>query len=59
MSKQFKEVLRKAKDEVLRIEARSEMSIDILKKIVFKSKPSKEDIEDIRKVIRILEGRKS
>jgi len=34
------------------------MSIDILEKIVFKHKPSKEDIDDIRKVIRILEGQK-
>jgi len=55
---EIKEILRKAKDEALKIEARAEMSIDILEKIVFKHKPSKEDIDDIRKVIRILEGQK-
>lgn len=56
MSKEFKALLRKAKDEVIKIESRAEMSIDILNKIAFKHKPSNDDIKEIQRVIRILKG---
>jgi len=51
-----KELIQKAKDEALKIEARVEMSIEILEKMVFKRVPSKEDIERVKKVIKVLKG---
>lgn len=50
--------LRKAKDECIKIEARAELCIDILEKIVWKNKPTPDDMQQIRKVIEILKDKK-
>lgn len=50
--------IRKSKDEALKIEARAEICIDILEKIVWKNKPTPDDMQQIRKVIEILKGNK-
>jgi len=55
MKSRFNEAIRRAKDEAIRIEVRTEKAIEILNSIVWKNKPSNEDIQLIKKVIKILE----
>ena len=55
---QTKQQLIKAKDEALKIEARAELCIGILEKIVWKNKPTSDDMQQIRKVIEFLKDNK-
>ena len=52
----FKEILRKARDEGIKIEARAEASLKIIEGIVWKNKPSTDDINRLKEVIKLLKG---
>jgi hypothetical protein len=54
----MKYLIRKLKDEQIRIEFRSQKVIDILKQIAYKNKPTLDDIGSIKKAIDILENKK-
>ena len=54
----MKHLIRKLKDEQIRIEFRSQKVIDILKQIAYKNKPTPGDIDSIKKAIDILENKK-
>lgn len=50
----FKQALKNVRNYGLKLEARAELSIDILSKIVYKNKPTPDDIKEIKKVINLL-----
>ena len=53
----MKHLLKKLRDEQIRIELRSERVISILQQITYKQKPSREDIIELNKAIKILENK--
>ncbi len=52
----MKHLIRKLKDEQIRIESRSEDAIKLLKTIIYKQKPNHNDIVKIQEAIKLLDN---
>lgn len=54
---EFKEKMQKAKDEKARIEFRVDESIKIIESMVWKQKPTPDDIKKLNEVLKLLKGK--